>query len=68
MLNLADHKGHTIEVHELKERWGLGRVIQNCRGFEGQYKDIETGSLKWVLLARMREEAVGRMYHVKFFL
>ena len=58
LLNVADHSGHTVEVPELTEKWGLGRVVANCRGFEGKYEDVETGTLKWVFLGRNREEAV----------
>ena len=68
MLNVANHSGHTVEVPELTKKWGLGRVVANCRGFEGEYKDLETGTLKWVFLGWSREQATGRMNHVKSFL
>ena len=58
-------KGHTVEVPDLREEWGLGRVLKNCLGFEGEYSDFETGSLRSVFLGRTLEEAVGRMNHVK---
>ena len=52
-----NHKGHTVEAPELREDWGLGRVLKNCQGFEGEYKDYETGSLGSVFLGHMLEEA-----------
>ena len=68
LMDVADHKGHTIEVHDIKEKGGLGRVVKNCRRFEGEYCDLSTGTLKCVFLGHMREEAVGRMNHLKLFL
>ena len=57
-----------IEVVDLKKKWGLRRVFKNCGGFEGEYKDEWTGTLQSVFLGQTREEAVGRMNHVKSFL
>ena len=67
MMREEKHRGHTIEVPDLKKTWGLGRVFQNCRGFEGEYEDEWTGTLKLAFLGRTREEAVKRMNHVKSF-
>ena len=63
-----DHKGHTVEVPDLKEEWGLGRVFKNCLGFQGEYNDFETGNLRNVFLGRTLEEAVGKMNHLRSFL
>ena len=53
---------------DLKKKWGLGRVFKNSRGFEGEYKDEWTGTLQSIFMEQTREEAVGRMNHVKSFL
>ena len=59
MFREENHKGRTVEAPELREEWGLGRVLKNCQGFEGEYKDYETGSLRSVFLGRTLEEAMG---------
>ena len=68
LLRDGNHKGHTVEAPELREEWGLGRVLKNCQGYEGEYRDVETGSLRSVFLGRTREKASQRMNHVKSFL
>ena len=68
LMNEGQHRGHTIEVPDLRAKWGMGRVFQTCRGLEGQYEDEWTGGMKLVFLGRTRKEALSRMNHVKSFL
>lgn len=68
LLAVSNHEGHTVEVPDMKEKWGLGRVFRNCRGFEGEYEDVWTATVKIVFLGRTREEALTRMNHAKSFL
>ena len=62
------NEGHGVEVADLKTMWGLGRVVRNCRGFLGEYKDVETGKWCFVFLGDTREDAIGRMNHMRSFL
>ena len=62
------HEGHRVEVKDLAKMWGLGRVMQNCRGIEGEYLDLETGVWRFVFLGWSRDQAIARMRHVKSFL
>lgn len=67
MMREEKYRGYMIEVFDLKKKWGLGRVFQNCWGFEGEYEDEWIGILKLVFLGWIREEVVKRMNYVKLF-